>query len=71
MAKLTKEEFYDILHKDKDECDGYELHLKYCWDHNMSKSIFYLTGLVFYMEPEIGQKVIIPAVETIMIPPIY
>jgi hypothetical protein len=47
MARLTKEEFFELLHKPKKECDGYEIHLQYCWKNNQSKSIFYLTGLDF------------------------
>jgi hypothetical protein len=47
MAQISKKRFYQILHKDKSKCDGYELHLKYCWENNRSKSIFYLTGLDF------------------------
>lgn len=45
MAKRTIEELYEILHKPKSECNGFEIHLQYCWEKNKSKSIFYLTGL--------------------------
>lgn len=41
---MTKEEFHRII-TNPNKNDGYELHLKYCWDTNNSKSIFYLTGL--------------------------
>ncbi len=44
---MTKEEFYNILHKPRSECDGCELHLRHCWDRNAWKSIFYITGLDF------------------------
>jgi hypothetical protein len=47
MSKLTEEEFFKILHKPKEECNGYDLHLQCCWENNQSKSIFYLTGLNF------------------------
>jgi hypothetical protein len=47
MSKLTKDEFFKILHKPIKECNGYDIHLQYCWKNNQSKSIFYLTGLDF------------------------
>ncbi len=44
---MNKEEFYKILNKSKEECDGYELHLKSLWENNNAKSIFTITGLDF------------------------
>lgn len=45
MAKISLNEFYDILHKPMELCNGYDLHLQRCWKENRSSSIFYLTGL--------------------------
>ncbi len=42
---MTKEEFFKILNKEKDKCNGCERHLQTLWEHNNSKSIFYITGL--------------------------
>lgn len=36
-----------MLKKPKKECDGYELHLRFLWENNNSKSIFEITGLDF------------------------
>ena len=44
---MNKEEFYKILHKPQDECDGCDMHLRYCFNNNNWKSIFYITGLDF------------------------
>jgi hypothetical protein len=71
MAKITEEEFFNILHKSKEDCNGYDMHLQYCWKHNRSKSIFYLTGLNFsvMLGQEIEDVIKNPSTKTIIIPP--
>jgi len=73
MSKITEEEFFTIIHKPKDECDGYEIHLQYCWNNNRAKSIFYLTGLNFQtmLGEEKNDLVKSPSIKTLIIPPIY
>jgi len=44
---MTKEEFHKIIKKPKSECDGCDMHLRYCYEHNRWKSIFTSTGLNF------------------------
>ena len=52
---MTKEEFHKIIIKSDFTCDGYELHLKYLFNNNNSKSLFTITGLDF-TEMFIGRK---------------
>ena len=44
---MTKAQFYKLLNKPDSKCDGYEIHLKRCWENNRAKSIFSMTGLDF------------------------
>lgn len=44
---MTKKEFHNILSKQINECNGFELHIKHLWDNNNAKAIFRLTGLDF------------------------
>lgn len=44
---MNKEEFYKIISKSKNECDGFEMHIQYLWENNNAKSIFSITGLDF------------------------
>lgn len=44
---MTKAQFYKLLNKLDQECDGGEIHLKRCWEHNKAKSLFAMTGLDF------------------------
>lgn len=43
--KMTMDEFYEILSKPNEECDGCDLHLRACYTNNNAKSIFRITGL--------------------------
>jgi len=45
MSKVSLDELHIIITKPDKECDGYELHLKKCWEYGYNDSIFYLTGL--------------------------
>jgi hypothetical protein len=44
---MTNKEFWIMLKKPKNECDGYELHLRHLWENNNSRAIFEITGLDF------------------------
>lgn len=47
MAIISKERFYEILHKTKSECDGYELHIRHLWLNREYDRLFKSTGLLF------------------------
>lgn len=47
MQTMTKAQFYKLLNKPDQECNGFEIHLKRCWENNNAKSIFSMTGLDF------------------------
>ena len=44
---MTNKEFWVILKKPENDCDGYELRLRHLWEDNNSKVIFEITGLDF------------------------
>jgi hypothetical protein len=45
--EMTNKDFWEMLKKPENECDGYELHLRLLWENNNSKAIFEITGLDF------------------------
>jgi hypothetical protein len=50
--EMTNKDFWEMLKKPENECDGYELHLRRLWENNNSKAIFEITGLDFSNDVE-------------------
>ena len=42
---ISIEELHEIINKEDNLCDGYEMHIKYLFENNESKRLFKVTGL--------------------------